>query len=61
MTAVQFFPCCGLVVNALCKLINVIVFGSVVLYSRKCRMLKLVYSVVTSAGIGWEFCDGNQM
>ena len=49
VTAMCYLTYCHLRVNVLCKLINTMVFGSVVLYSRKCRMLKLA-ALITFAG-----------
>jgi len=42
VTVMRYLTSCDLTVNVLCKLINMMVFGSAVLYSRKCPMLKLV-------------------
>ena len=36
----------------LCKLLNIMAFHSVVLYSRKCGMLKLLYPMDNFLGIG---------
>jgi len=43
VTAMHYLIYCDLAVNVLCRLINIMIIDSTVLYSRRCRMLKFLW------------------